>query len=355
MKYYNETEKKDADRINQDTIISKIVSRNINSWDEIIEELNSIYNNCPKDYKNMFEEDGKLFYKFWNIEEFKKFIEVTKPNKEVVWLKNTYPKCCYYLAVIHIESKNFEDAFKVLNKGLELEPDNPTLLSELALWFCVVGMDNKDETFLHKSIEYYNKAFNSRVFNTNEQKASALRGIGFVFIELKDYEQAKKFYEKSLEYEDNEIAQNELKFIFEITEKQKIQENKKQLSKEIQNKIPSKYFYIQTKAARLLFEGANKYRIEDYLGYPALEWNENKIMNGAKQIVHLKGLHPNYYINVDCIDDALFLMLTFHFKAIESKDIINSNKEQIKEIKFKHIVDNDEINLFFKINKNNQQ
>ena len=174
MKNYTEIEKKDAHRINEIGALFK----EKNNWDNIFNDLNSVYSHIPSvGYLNSFEENNKYYHKFWDQEEFASYchyIEEINANTDVVWIENAYPKCCYYLAIICIERGDFKAATEFLEKGIELEPDNPMLLSEMGLLFGEIGTNTGNRDFYNKAIYFYDKALNSRPFNTDSKKARAL-------------------------------------------------------------------------------------------------------------------------------------------------------------------------------------
>lgn len=374
MRNYNDIERIDAQRINE--IDSRILKEK-NNWDYIFKELNDIFDNIPSvGYLNYFEIDGKYYYKFWDQEEFLSYCHHLKENdsnKDVIWIGNAYPKCCYYLAIICIERGDFKSATKFLEKGIELEPDNPRLLSEMGLLLGEIGTNSGNRDFYNKAIHFYDKAFNSRQFNTDGQKARALRGIGFVLIELGEYDKAKELYEASLTWEESDNARTELKLIAEQKNKSDsklhrggsnfndekrihsfkyFDESKQKLPIILHNKIPNKYLYIWSKASLLLSQGFSEYRNNDFFKYPLKEWNEAEMTMCINQIVHyLKGFDPVHYIETNSIDNAINLLLTFHFERTSIKQIINNNNEKIQSISFKHKIDKDEITLFFKTNQ----
>lgn len=84
------------------------------------------------------------------IVSYSHYINVAGENKDVVWLGNAYPKCCYFLAIICIERGDFTAASEFLQKGIELEPDNPKLLSEMGLLLGEIGTNTGDKIFLIK-------------------------------------------------------------------------------------------------------------------------------------------------------------------------------------------------------------
>jgi tetratricopeptide (TPR) repeat protein len=374
MRNYSDIERLDAHRINE--IDSRILNEK-NNWDNIFEELKGIYDNLPSlGYLNCFEEDGKYYYKFWDQEEFVSYcqhLNESNSKKDVVWIGNAYPKCCYYLAIICIERGDFKSATTFLEKGIELEPDNPRLLSEMGLLLGEIGTNTGNKDFYNKAIYYYDRANNSRQFNTDGQKARALRGIGFILIELGENNKAKELYEASLSWEESDNARSELKIIAELQNKndskvfrsgsnfndtqsihsfEYFDESKQKLPKILQDKIPNKYVYIWSKSSLLLSRGFSEYRANDFFKYPLVEWDESEMTICANQIVHyLKGFDTNHYIDTSNIENAINLLLTFHFEKTSIKQITNKSNEKILSISFQHKVDKDEITLFFRSNK----
>ena len=374
MRNYTDIERLDAQRINE--IDSRILKEK-NNWDNIFEVLNGIYNNIPSvGYLNCFEEDGKYYYKFWDQEEFVSYcnhLDESISKQDVVWIGNAYPKCCYYLAIIGIERGDFKSATTFLEKGVELEPDNPLLLSEMGLLLGEIGTNSGNKDFYNKAIYFYDKAYNSRPFNTDGQKARALRGIGFVHIELGQYDKAKEQYEASLTWEESDNARSELQIIAEQQNKNNTKvfrsgsnfsdaqsihsfkyfdESQQKLPKILKDKIPNKYVYIWSKASLLLSQGFSEYRQNDFFNYPLIEWNEVEMTMCINQIVHyLKGFDPDHYIETSNIENAINLLLTFHFEKTSIKQRTNKNNEKISSISFQHKVDKDEITLFFRSNQ----
>jgi tetratricopeptide (TPR) repeat protein len=216
MKYYSDQEKLDAQRVKA---IESRLARERYNWDAIFEELKDIYRNIPSaGYLNSFEDGENYYYKFWDMSEFFSYCGHAKESdsrKRVVWIENAYPKCCYYMAFICIERGEYNVAMEILEKGIELEPDNPELLSEMGLLLGQAGASTGDTDYFNKAIHFYEKAFNARPFNSDSQKARALRGTGYILVELGDYAKAKEMYEASLTFEESEIAISELQIIAE--------------------------------------------------------------------------------------------------------------------------------------------
>ncbi|MGP1994089.1 hypothetical protein D9V96_019560 [Zobellia laminariae] len=335
-------------------------------YESLTMKLDSIISDIPADYTNSFENGGKTYIKFWNSSEYKKYMETAKAP--IVGLQNVYPYACYLSAVVKIEMGLFEEALSILNKGIDLESDQPKLLNELGFLYTNIGGITKDTTYLNISNNVYLEAVSSRSYNTNRQKARSLRGIGYNLIELADFESSKLFYEKSLDFEESDNARNELKLIEDKLSNEQLniysygsnlnksdkvysyayyveQENK--LPKSLKEKIPNKYVYLWSKASIYLSAGSEKFRIDDYFNYPLKEWDISQIDAGVLQIVqYLRGIAPERYIEIKNLSCAEHLLLTFHFEKQEIKEL----GDNISEITFRHKMDKDEIVMYFRFN-----
>jgi len=361
---YSENEQKSALLINE--IEKELFGSNPN-FDSLSIQLESIISKTPSNYVNTFEKNGQIFIKFWNEAEYDKYKEIEK--LPVVRIQNVYPYACYLLAIIKIERGLFEDAFSVLKFGIELEPEQPTLINEIAFLYTQIASTTRDTSFFNQSNLLFQKAFSSRTYNTNSQKARSLRGIGYNLIELGDFKNSLINYEKSLEYEESKTARNEISLIKDKLSNESIniyskgtnldksekvysfeyfveQENK--LPKSIKEKIPNKYVYLWSKASLYLSSGSESFRNEDYFKYPLKEWDIEQIDAGVIQIVQfLKGVTPEYYIELNSITNVEQLMLTFHFMRKSDKKL----NDNIFEIIFEHKMDKSNITLFFKLKK----
>jgi tetratricopeptide (TPR) repeat protein len=368
MRNYPEAERISAERLVQ---INDLLFQEKTNWDNILVELENIFSKIPLSYNNSFVEDGITYIKLWDSEEFTSYLELKRPQNKIYWLLNAFPKCCYLLSIIYIERGEFEKALKTLLKGIELEPDNPRLLNEMGLLLTQIGQSSKDKDFFYQSIKYYENAFDSRPFNTNAQKARSLRGIGFNLMELNDYESAKKLYEASLTWEESSNARNEIRIIEEKTANPNsivlpglsnfndadsgysyefFYEQQNKLPLNVRERIPNKYAYIWSKAAMLRAKGAANFRKDDFFHYPLEEWNSEQIESGTTQIVqYLKGVTSEHYIALNTLEDVKNLLMTFHFSLLKHTTFVNSNGEILIRGEFKHIVDDGEIILFFKI------
>lgn len=359
--YCSKTEQNDAAKLAD---IETAVFNKTVSYDSLELKLNKIISHVPTDYVNEFNFNGKKYIKFWSEMEQNTYLE--KVKKPVEYLQNVYPYACYLLAVIKIEQGDLNKAGEILDKGLALESNQPNLLNEYGFLHTQIGITNKDTNSFHTAISYYKKTITTRLYSTNQQKATALRGIGYNLFELKNYEKSKEFYLASLSLEESDVARNEIVLINNILsgDSQKVYYNgsnidkekaftsleyltsvEEKLPKRISDSMPDGYVYIWSKASIYLIQGSQVFREEDYFNYPKLEWNIDQVDAGTHQIVHyLKGITSDHYIETLNNETAEQLLLTYHFKKINSRKL----SADIYKIQFEHVMDGRKIALFFK-------
>jgi tetratricopeptide (TPR) repeat protein len=168
---------------------------------------------APRDYVNQFEADGKLHIKFWSLPDFLGYVAWMQAGgqpRDVVWLKNAYPRAYYYLGYLHIELGQFDTAVQVLDQGLRLDPGNPKLSNEKAQ--ALVRLKRFPE-----ALEVYEQVLARDGYVNPTDKAFSFRGKGFVLIELGDLDGAERAFRESLEYEpDSQMAAQELEYIQQL-------------------------------------------------------------------------------------------------------------------------------------------
>jgi tetratricopeptide (TPR) repeat protein len=324
--------------------VSELVFKEGNNRSKLIEALSildEVIKNVPNNY-------GKRLTKqrhFWSKSEYEEYI--AKTGESVEFIMDVYTKVFYYYAVINIELCNFDEAEKYLLRGLKFVPDSPILLNEMGMLYQSkqkISQDNKD---FDTAIKYYMKAVDSD-FCPSEYLARAFRGIGFCLIELGDLDMAEDIFNKSIEIYDTETARRELNYINDLRKGERIQQGISNVIGAAQittfaylhekfDKMPKKwneiaannsYAYIFSKAAKVVSEGTNKYREEDYFHYPLKTWNEEKILSGCRQIVYeCKGLTAETCFKNLTEEEFKNLLQLFHFNTVSIEKI---NEEIIK-------------------------
>jgi tetratricopeptide (TPR) repeat protein len=172
--------------------------------------LEEVISRTPDNYVNQFEEDDTLYIKFWDQQDFLSYVdwyEAEGKKQELIWLFNAYPRAYFYMGYIYFENADYETAITFLDKGLILEPDQPSLLNEKAQ--CMIKLGRNQE-----ALALFDQVLSQSGFVNPHKKAVALRGKGYVFIEENDLDAAERAFLESLELEpDSMLAKNELEFI----------------------------------------------------------------------------------------------------------------------------------------------
>jgi len=113
--------------------------------------------------------------------------------------------------------------------------------------------------------------------------------------------------------------------------------------------LHDQYVYLWSKAGILLSKGAYIYALDDAFGFPIDTMRVKQLKLNCSQIVHeLAGVHPTHPLNVCNQQNVLDLLRTFHF-AVEQ--ISACDKEDgLYALDGKHLMTNEEITFYFKIN-----
>jgi tetratricopeptide (TPR) repeat protein len=360
---YSETEKTDALRLFD---IQLLISKE-RKFDEALSLLEPILKNVPEDYGQMYSEQRR----FWDEEEYIEYREVMK-NTSIPFLLDAYSRVYYFLAIIHIERGNWEEAENYLLTGLKQIPSQPDLLCEMGMLYQSKFRATLAEANLNISSNYYSQAIESDLFCSSKLMARGYRGIGFNLIELGELESAETVFTLSLKYEDNPKAYDELEYIkklrkgeitsplivgpstntqnIDITSYTYLYEQMHKLPGDLQEAATTNHYaYIFSKAALFLVKGVVQYREDDFFNYPLKEWDEKKLTSGCNQIVgYTKGLSPEYcFENLTEIEFENLLNL-FHFDLIKTE---NTSGENIVKGYFKHKMDGYEIIMYCHILK----
>ena len=175
--------------------------------------LDDVASRTPPLYQWRFEENGKVFYRFWDQAEFLHFATIRPPpegTKEVVWLLGAYPRAHYYLAFLDVHMGRPDSAERHLQAALALEPDHPMCLCELGLIRRGLGQ-------LETSLEAYEAALTLRPIIDARKRAMAMRGKAVTLIEMGRLDEAEVSLVESLKFEPgHHVAVNELDYIKDL-------------------------------------------------------------------------------------------------------------------------------------------
>lgn len=195
--------------------------------------LEDVVTRTPADYHYHWQEKGDDFIEFWEEEEFLAYVAYARAQPsvpydgKVVWIVNTYPRAHFTLGFIGVAEGHPDVAQAHLERSLQLEPDQPWTLCEMA--HIAAGQGRHDA-----ALELYERALAVRPWATPRQKARALRGKAYELVELvkhnplaqasdlkaacvegiERFTQARECLVASLDYEpDNKMAQQERSYL----------------------------------------------------------------------------------------------------------------------------------------------
>jgi tetratricopeptide (TPR) repeat protein len=204
----NEVESKDADLVDEALQLLSEGSR-----ERAAHILLQVLKRAPQDYHHEEEIDGKARIKFWDMEEFMSYVDWMHQNgqaRDVVWVKNAYPRACYYLGFIYVERGEFDRAIEVLNQGIALQPDSGKLAHEKGQALIRSGR-------LMEALSMYEGMLSRSGFMSPRDRAALLRGKGYVLIEEERLEEAETSFRESLVLDpDSQVARGELIHISEL-------------------------------------------------------------------------------------------------------------------------------------------
>lgn len=170
--------------------------------------LGAVIQNTPTHYSHQTEtSDGGLDIRFWDQQEFIHFVTWKEPEVAINWIGCAYPRAFFYLGFIAVKEGDYPAAIDFLDRGAALEPTNPKFAFEKALALVRLGQHQA-------ALDLYDQTSAVGPFVSGHDVAVALRGRGFVLIELGRLADADAAFKASLKIEpDSQIARHELDYI----------------------------------------------------------------------------------------------------------------------------------------------
>lgn len=134
------------------------------------------------------------------------------------------------LAIISFDEKDYDNAIKLLNKSLKLNPCNISSLFEMAENYKAKG----------ELLKYFNwtKKCYEKIYYVNHL-AHYYRNLGFYYIEKKEWDLAKTLYLYSLKYDANPVVTTELQYIIKVTNDKSLPSKENLTSILRKNEIPT--------------------------------------------------------------------------------------------------------------------
>lgn len=152
--------------------------------------LEPVAGRAPTEYIYCFENPKELFIKFWDLSEYMGYMGMMRKlgeevTQEIIWLKAAYPKAHYLLAKINIAEANWPSAAEYLNNALDMEPDHPQCLTDLAGVTALTGD-------FEEALELCDMALSSRPYLVGPVKQRALKSRYQCLMQLGRTEEAQQ-------------------------------------------------------------------------------------------------------------------------------------------------------------------
>jgi tetratricopeptide (TPR) repeat protein len=199
-----ERERQDADKVEE--AVTAIQQGRLDHARQLLEDVVS---RTPADYAFQVEEGDAVVMKFWDQTQFVHYVTRHKDaiKKRLVWQTSAYPRAYYYLGFVEVKAGNYARALELLDAGERLEP-NPYFLLEKAQAYLRGLGDHR------QSIACYEEVLEQGADVPALLRAVAMRGKGFVLIEMDRLDEAETCFRDSLRLDpDSKVARQELHYI----------------------------------------------------------------------------------------------------------------------------------------------
>jgi hypothetical protein len=124
-------------------------------------------------------------------------------------------------------------------------------------------------------------------------------------------------------------------------------EKKRSLDRQYGSQTKVGFGYIWSKAKRLQLVGPTFYASRDYFSFPKKDFHLIEILNACRDITeNIRGWHQEFPIYISNLETIKQLLQTFHYE-IQQENF--SEVEEVKTIKFSHIMTKEEIQMYFLI------
>ena len=150
------------------------------------------------------EEESNTHYSFNNYIEDILFWNIYRPEKKNIYPDINYSQVYYYLGFINIDLKNYGKALDYLQKGLQWNPVDVSLMFEIAAIYRMTGDIERFKAQIEKAHPYiYESSYMAKYY----------RELGWYYVEKRVYDLANALYTQSIGYLDTKGAREELMFI----------------------------------------------------------------------------------------------------------------------------------------------
>jgi tetratricopeptide (TPR) repeat protein len=160
-----------------------------------------------------FKDDN--IYKYFTPKNPIEYMLILKDEKEreIKEIGMDFSSGYTYLSVIAVEKRNFKKAREMLEKAFKWNPYNAEAIFE----YCeIYKIEGNLEEYKNKTMQAFSKLYHPI------DLARFYRNLGYYYIEREEWELAKAIYIYSMKFGQNEIAQNELIYIMQKTNNEKL-------------------------------------------------------------------------------------------------------------------------------------
>jgi tetratricopeptide (TPR) repeat protein len=175
-----------------------------------------------QNFEALMTQPATNYHCFRNAAEQQRFADTNPGIGQVVWMDWRYCEILQFRAFIHAQRKQFEKALQVLDKAIQVGPDNAVAHNERG--YILVQMSRFQEAL--RAYELAQEA-SKRTGGSRIEEAAALRGMGATWVDLGDLDKAEKALNESLLLEPgNAVARNELEYIRQLRSRKNDQPTK---------------------------------------------------------------------------------------------------------------------------------
>jgi tetratricopeptide (TPR) repeat protein len=167
----------------------------------------------PDGWQPINRDGDRVVLAAWDLGEFLRFSKDSDPlaGPGVVWVKPSYSKAYYLLAVIGVETGDAESAVNDITRAIELQPYHPLVMHEAAIIVRGIGGVVEALAVLEKADHV------PAWLMTPDRRALLERSRGVTLVELGRLDEAEAALRASLDLEpDSAVARRELEYIAEL-------------------------------------------------------------------------------------------------------------------------------------------
>jgi len=185
--------------------------------DHKFEEALKIIDESINYFEKKVMETASVYVCFTANADYDKFVNENKAKGKIVRIDSCFCQALHLKAFILASTGKTDLAMKYLEREAALAPCSSSPLCEMGYIYNLSKKSTDARAIYEKSLEMCEKYPAS---NPSKIKAAALRGLGFVYIEIGDLKKARSLYEDSLRIDpNNSTALQELEYISGIEKK----------------------------------------------------------------------------------------------------------------------------------------